>query len=103
MQLTEANPCGSDSPKFVRPNLKVCAIIDSEIVCLDENGVSTFNWLLSGRHVNQAILDVFDLLWINSVDLRRIPLVERKARLCELARRSACPRLLYAQHLEVGE
>ena len=78
------------------------AIIDGEIVCLDENGVSQFNWLLSGRRANQAILYVFDLLWINGVDLRRSPLVERKARLCELVRRSACPRLLYAQHVEGG-
>ena len=59
-----------------------------------------FNWLLSGRRANQAILYVFDLLWINGVDLRGKPLVERKARLCELVRRSACPRLLYAQHVE---
>jgi len=32
--------------------------------------------------------------------LRRTPLIKRKARLCELVRRSACPRLLYAQHVE---
>ena len=61
-----------------------------------------FNSLLSGRQANQAILYVFDLLWINGVDLRRTPLLERKARLCELVRRSACPRLLYAQHVEGG-
>ena len=59
-----------------------------------------FNWLLSGRRANQAILYVFDLLWINGVDLRRMPFVKRKARLRELVRRSACPRLLYAQHVE---
>jgi len=85
--------------------------IDGEIVCLDENGVSQFNWLLSGRYANQAVLYsyanqavlyVFDLLWINGVDLRRTPLIKRKARLCELVRRSACPRLLYAQHVEGG-
>jgi hypothetical protein len=28
--------------------------------------------------------------------------MERKARLCELVRRSRCPRLLYAQHVEGG-
>jgi|GEM_PF-6965054 len=47
MQLTEANLCGSDSPKFIHLSLKVCAIIDGEIVCLDEKGISQFNWLLS--------------------------------------------------------
>ena len=60
------------------------------------------NWLLSGRRANQAVLYVFDLLWINDVDLRRTPLVKRKARLCELVRKSCCPRLLYAQHVEGG-
>jgi len=78
------------------------AIIDGEIVCLDDNGVSQFNWLLSGRRANQAILRVFDLLWISGVDLRHKPLVKRKARLCELVRKSACPQLLYAQHVEGG-
>jgi bifunctional non-homologous end joining protein LigD len=46
------------------------AIIDGEIVCLDEKGISQFNWLLSGRRSKQAILYAFDLLWINDVDLR---------------------------------
>jgi bifunctional non-homologous end joining protein LigD len=78
------------------------AIIDAEIICLDGKGVSQFNWLLSGRRANQAVLYVFDLLWINDVDLRRTPLVKRKARLCELVRKSRCPRLLYAQHVEGG-
>ena len=40
--------------------------------------------------------------WVNDADLRRAPLVERKARLCELVRKSCCPRLLYAQHVEGG-
>jgi bifunctional non-homologous end joining protein LigD len=78
------------------------AIIDGEIVCLDEKGVSQFNWLLSGRRANQALLYVFDLLWINGVDLRRKPLMERKARLRELIRKSRCPLLLYAEHVEGG-
>ena len=78
------------------------AIIDGEIICLDDNGVSQFNWLLSGRRANQAILYVFDLLWIDGVDLRRKPLMERKARLCELIRKSRCPRLLYAQHVDAA-
>jgi len=78
------------------------AIIDGEIICVDGKGVSQFNWLLTGRRANQAILYVFDLLWINDVDLRRTPLVRRKARLCELIRKSRCPRLLYAQHVEGG-
>jgi bifunctional non-homologous end joining protein LigD len=78
------------------------AIIDGEIVCLDAKGVSQFNWLLSGRRANQAVLYAFDLLWINGVDLWRMPLIKRKARLCDLVRRSRRPRLLYAQHVDAA-
>jgi bifunctional non-homologous end joining protein LigD len=76
------------------------AILDGEIICLDPQGVSRFNWLLSARGAGQAIFYSFDLLWLNSVDLRGIPLLERKSRLAELVRASQCQRLLYAQHIE---
>src|SRR6516162_5310056 len=76
------------------------AIIDGEIVCLDEKGVSQFNALLTTKGRDAAAFYAFDLIWLNGADLRRKPLVERKARLCELVRRSRCPRLLYAQHVE---
>jgi len=52
------------------------AILDGEIVCLDANGVSQFNWLLSGRRSGQAIFYAFDLLWLDDADLRRTPLLE---------------------------
>lgn len=71
------------------------AVIDGEIVCLDENGVSQFNWLLSGRRADQAILYVFDLLWINEVDLRRTPFIFRRIEVTlstTHCRRSALPR-----------
>ena len=44
------------------------AIIDGEVVCLDANGISQFNELMSrkGKHVFYA----FDLLWLNGDDLR---------------------------------
>ena len=50
------------------------AILDGEIVRLDANGVSQFNWLLSGRRSGQAIFYAFDLLWLDGADLRRTPL-----------------------------
>ena len=52
------------------------AILDGEIVCLDANGVSQLNWLLSGRRSGQAIFYAFDLLWLDDADLRRTPLLE---------------------------
>ena len=78
------------------------AIIDGEIVCLDEKGVSQFNALLTTKGRDAAAFYAFDLIWLNGADLRRKPLMERKARLCELVRKSRCPRLLYAQHVEGG-
>jgi bifunctional non-homologous end joining protein LigD len=42
----------------------------------------------------------FDLVWLNGTDYRRTPLVERKAQLSEFVRRSRCPRLVYAQHID---
>ena len=68
-----------------------------KIVRLDEKGVSQFNALLTTKGRDAAGFYAFDLIWLNGLDLRRKPLVERKARLCELVRKSRCPRLLYAQ------
>jgi bifunctional non-homologous end joining protein LigD len=78
------------------------AIIDGEIVCLDANGISQFNALLTTKGHDAAAFYAFDLIWLNGADLRLKPLMERKARLRELVRKSRCPRLLYAQHVEGG-
>ncbi len=74
------------------------AILDGEIVCLDARGVSQFSQLLYRR--GQPVFYCFDLLWRDGEDLRPLPLVERKRRLNQLVRKSHCPQILYAQHLE---
>jgi bifunctional non-homologous end joining protein LigD len=76
------------------------AILDGEIVHLDAHGVSQFNPLLTSRGRNTAVFYAFDLLWLDHTDMRKLPLVVRKAKLCDLVRGSNCPRLLYAQHVE---
>jgi bifunctional non-homologous end joining protein LigD len=76
------------------------AILDGEIVCLAENGVSQFNWLLSKSKASAAIFYAFDLLWLNHTDLRQLPLVERKKQLHELMQKSRCQRLLCAGHID---
>jgi bifunctional non-homologous end joining protein LigD len=76
------------------------AILDGEIIVLDNKGVSQFNALLTGKGRDMALFYAFDLLWLNSNDFRRTPLVERKAMLSEFVRRSRCPRLVYAQHID---
>jgi bifunctional non-homologous end joining protein LigD len=74
------------------------AILDGEIVCLDENGCSQFKELLYRR--GRAVFFAFDLVWLDGEDLRPVPLVERKRKLKKLIERSECSEILYAQHIE---
>ena len=73
------------------------AILDGEIICVDAQGVSQFNQLLSRK--GESVFYAFDLLWLDGEDLRQRPLIERKKRLGRLVRAAKCPRLLYAQHI----
>lgn len=62
-------------------------IIDGEIVALGENGAPDFAALqssLSERRTKDLIFFAFDLLFVNGVDLRKLPLFERKERLSAL-------------------
>ncbi len=42
----------------------------------------------------------FDLVWLDGVDLRSVPLIECKKKLKKLIEGSDCSELLYAQHIE---
>lgn len=55
------------------------AVIDGEIVCLDRQGRTQFNQLLYRR--GDPRFYAFDLLFLNGRDLRKLALIERKARL----------------------
>ena len=60
------------------------AIIDGEIVALDENGAPDFAALqaaLSQGKTDGLVYFAFDLLFEGGEDLRALPLIERKARL----------------------
>jgi bifunctional non-homologous end joining protein LigD len=74
------------------------AILDGEVVCLDSNGVSRFNELMSRK--GKPVFYAFDLLWLNGDDFRSLPLIERKRRLHELVQRSRCDAIIYSQHIE---
>jgi bifunctional non-homologous end joining protein LigD len=76
------------------------AVLDGEAIVLDGDGISRFNTLLLEKGRDAAVFYAFDLLWLNGNDFRRIPLVERKARLSEIVHANRCPRLLYAQHID---
>ena len=61
------------------------AILDGEVVCVDESGRSVFKDVLFRR--GECRFFAFDVLWLNGEDLRELPLVERKARLKRLLAR----------------
>lgn len=72
------------------------AILDGELVCLDADGRSWFEPLLYRRE--QPVFYAFDLLWLDGVDLRARPLLERKARLRNLVPEPT-PHLFVADHV----
>jgi bifunctional non-homologous end joining protein LigD len=74
------------------------AIIDGEIVCLDDEGVSQFNELMFKRGV--PYFYAFDLVWLNDHDLRHLTLIQRKEKLQQLILGADNPALLYADHVE---
>ena len=74
------------------------AILDGEVVCFDEHGVSRFNQLFSRK--GRPVFYAFDLLWLNGEDLRYLTLVERKHYLRDLVQRNDCNAVIYAQHIE---
>ena len=60
------------------------AILDGEFVALDARGLSDFQLLqssFSGKNQAPLIYYAFDLLYLDGVDLRAQPLIERKAKL----------------------
>ena len=62
------------------------ALIDGEIIVQDENGISDFDALRSAIHKapHRIVFFAFDLLHLDGQDLRRTPLIERRAALRKL-------------------
>ena len=76
------------------------ALIDGEVVVVDERGLSSFERLQRvGSDRTGLSFFAFDLLWLNGKDLRRMPLVDRKARLNDLLR-DAPPILQFSAHFD---
>lgn len=73
------------------------AILDGEIVCLDDDGRSNFHTLLFRR--DWPYFYAFDLLAVDGEDLRGKPFIERKGRLRQVMPKVQS-RLLYVDHLE---
>ncbi len=77
------------------------AIFDGEAVILDKQGKSQYQHLEKALHFQddtQIKLFFFDLLFINNVDIRHLPLIERKEILEELIP-EIHPRLRFSDHV----
>lgn len=77
------------------------AIIDGEVVVPGANGTTDFSVLqneLKG-HSNKLVMVAFDLLYLNGRDLRKLPLLERKAVLKKLIAKSA---VQFSESFELG-
>src|ERR1700688_1651449 len=61
-------------------------------------GRSIFTGLLLRR--GSPIFYAFDLLYLNGLDLRQLPLTERKGKLCALIEKSALPDVLGGKYVE---
>jgi bifunctional non-homologous end joining protein LigD len=80
--------------------LKRPAILDGEIVALDDEGFPRFEWMVNrgAAGKGQLICFVFDLLYLDGEDLRPLPLKTRKSRLKKIVRK--LPNVLYLDHIE---
>lgn len=76
------------------------AVLDSEVVVLDDEGHSRFEWLFrrNGQRKERLIYYVFDLLFLDGQDIRTLPLHRRKTLLKRVLRN--VPGVLYVDHIE---
>ena len=79
--------------------IKGVAIIDAEVVWIGSEGVADFDALHSRVNDHNAIACAFDLLMLDSDDLRRKPFAERKAALRKVLRH-AKGGIQYVEHVE---
>jgi len=84
------------------------ALVDGEIVALDHNGAPDFSTLqaaISDGKTENLIFYAFDLLFADGMDLRRLPLGERKEqlkKLLEARARSKAKLIRYVEHFQTG-
>lgn len=103
--LTGQYPELQSLPEFIKAKT---AILDGEVVALDEHGRSSFSLMqqrtgirsggrrVAGRSDVPVIYYVFDLIYIDGYDLRRVSLVDRKQLLAEVI--STSDILRYSDH-----
>jgi bifunctional non-homologous end joining protein LigD len=81
------------------------ALLDGELVALDERGASDFQRLQNSLDADKDVpltYFAFDALYLDGFDLRELSLLERKARLREVFHAAQSPRLRLSDHV-VGD
>ena len=92
--LTSAYPTIAKALGKIRHN----AVIDGELVALDNKGRSSFQLLQEARKSRTRLrYCVFDLMYLDGHDLRRLPLVERKKKLHGILRGGSL--IHYSRHV----
>ncbi len=81
-------------------NLNIQAVFDGEIVAVDENGLANFQALQNWQNTPvQLQYFIFDVVWLNGVDLSHLPLIKRKEILQQLIPPNQ-EHLRYSDHVE---
>ncbi len=77
--------------------------IDGEIVVLDDKGLPNFQALqnaFDSSATKDIVYYVFDLPYFGGYDLRRVPLIERRALLKQVIETNASPHVRFSEHFE---
>ena len=74
-----------ETVKEALQSVNIQAVLDGEIVAVDEKGLANFQLLQNWQNNGAAVqFFVFDLLWLNGYDVTHLPLLERKRLLKDL-------------------
>lgn len=94
--LNERFPQLKDAGKVIQATT---AVLDGEIVALDENGLPRFDGLRSRRTRSAVVFYAFDLLYLDGYDLSRCPLIKRKELLKGILPKDNTGRVRYTDHI----
>jgi bifunctional non-homologous end joining protein LigD len=76
------------------------AVLDGEIVALDQKGIPHFEGLRASRSADFAIVYfAFDLVYLNGDNLSQLPLIDRKAKLKRIVSNRRNSRLLFTDYV----
>ena len=75
------------------------ALIDGEVVALDQDGLPQFDALRSRRRNCSVVLYAFDLLYLDGYDLTSCPLIKRKALLKRILPKNNTGRIRFTDHV----